>query len=71
MRGIPVRVEIGPKDIEANKCNVVRRDTGEKQEISLDDLETVVTELLDKIQVEMLERARAPSYPSLWWCPPL
>ena len=59
MRGIPVRVEIGPKDIEANKCNVVRRDTGEKMEVSLDDLETVVTELLDKIQVEMLERARA------------
>ena len=59
MRGIPVRVEVGPKDIEANKCMVVRRDTGEKIESSLDDLETVVTELLDKIQVEMLERARA------------
>ena len=59
MRGIPVRVEVGPKDIEANKCMVVRRDTGEKLEASLDDLETVVTELLDKIQVEMLERARA------------
>ena len=59
MRGIPVRVEVGPKDIEANKCMVVRRDTGEKIETSLDDLETVVTELLDKIQTEMLERARA------------
>ena len=59
MRGIPLRVEVGPKDIEANKCMVVRRDNGEKIETSLDDLETVVTELLDKIQVEMLERARA------------
>ena len=59
MRGIPVRVEIGPKDIEANKCVLVRRDTREKIECSLDELETKVSELLDTIQVEMLERARA------------
>ena len=59
MRGIPVRVEIGPKDIEANKCVLVRRDTREKIECGLDELETKVAELLDKIQVEMLERARA------------
>ena len=38
---------------------VVRRDTGEKTEVSLDTLEDTVKELLDKIQVEMLERARA------------
>ena len=59
MRGIPVRIEIGPRDIEANKAVLVRRDTGEKIEINLDDLETEVANLLDKIQVEMLERARA------------
>ncbi len=59
MRGIPVRVEIGPKDIEANKCVIVRRDNGEKIECSLDDLASKVTELMDTIQVEMLERARA------------
>ena len=41
------------------RARVARRDTGEKLEVSLDDLETVVTELLDKIQAEMLERARA------------
>ncbi len=59
MRGIPVRIEIGPRDIEANKAVLARRDTGEKIEINLDDLETEVANLLDKIQVEMLERARA------------
>lgn len=59
MRGIPVRVEIGPKDIEAGKCVLVRRDTREKIECSLDNLETTVAELLDTIQKEMLERAKA------------
>lgn len=58
MRGVPVRVEIGPKDIEAGKCVLVRRDTREKIECSLDDVETEVLKLLDLMQVEMLERAR-------------
>lgn len=59
MRGIPVRVEVGPKDIENNKCVLVRRDTKEKIECSLDDIETKVPELLATIQKEMLEHARA------------
>ena len=58
MRGIPLRVEIGPKDIEAGKCMVARRDTGEKTEVELDKLEETVTGLLEQIQKEMLERAR-------------
>ena len=59
MRGIPVRVEVGPKDIEAGKCVICRRDTREKIEVSFDELEAKVAEVLDKMQVEMLERARA------------
>ena len=59
MRGIPIRIEIGPRDIENNKAIIARRDTGEKIEINLDNLETEVATVLDKIQVEMLERARA------------
>ncbi len=59
MRGIPVRVEIGPKDIEANRAVLVRRDTREKIEVSLDEIEEKVAELLPTIQKEMLERARA------------
>ena len=58
MRGIPLRVEIGPKDIEANKCILARRDNGEKIEVSLDELGDKVVELLDTIQKEMLIRAR-------------
>ncbi len=59
MRGIPVRVEIGPKDIEANQCVVVRRDTREKTVVSLDEIEVKVSEILETMQKEMLERARA------------
>ena len=58
MRGIPLRVEIGPKDIEAGKCMIARRDTGEKLEVALEQLEETVTQLLERIQKEMLERAR-------------
>lgn len=58
MRGIPIRIEIGPRDIENNKAIIARRDNGEKIEISLDNLEAEVATVLDKIQVEMLERAR-------------
>ena len=59
MRGIPVRVEIGPKDIEANKCVVVRRDNHEKLEVSLDELEAKLSVILEDIQKNMLEKARA------------
>ena len=59
MRGIPVRVEIGPRDIENNEAVLVRRDTHEKITVSLDEIEAKVSELLDTIQHDMLERARA------------
>jgi prolyl-tRNA synthetase len=59
MRGIPIRIELGPKDMEANQCVLVRRDTREKYVVSLDEVETKVTELLETIQKDMLERARA------------
>ena len=58
MRGVPVRIEIGPKDIEAGQAMVARRDTGEKMAIAIDALDTEIPKLLDKIQKEMLERAR-------------
>ncbi len=59
MRGIPVRIELGPKDIEKNQCVIVRRDTREKLIVSLDEVETKVGEVLTAMQTEMLERARA------------
>jgi prolyl-tRNA synthetase len=58
MRGIPLRIEMGPRDIEANQAIIVRRDTSEKITVSFDELQTKVGELLDTMQKEMLERAR-------------
>ena len=59
MRGIPIRIEIGPKDIQAGQCILVRRDTREKTVVALEDLEAKTTELLETIQREMFERAKA------------
>ena len=59
MRGVPFRVEIGPKDIENNKCVFVRRDTREKIEVALDDIEKKAAELLETIQNDMYEAAKA------------
>ncbi len=58
MRGIPVRVEIGPRDIENKEAVLVRRDTHEKMTVSLAEIGEKVQELLDTIQKDMLERAR-------------
>ena len=58
MRGIPIRIEIGPKDIEANQAVIVRRDTREKILVSLDDIVAKAGEVLETMQSEMLERAR-------------
>ena len=59
MRGIPVRVECGPKDIENGQAVICRRDTREKYVVSFDELAAKVQEVLDLMQKEMLERARA------------
>ena len=58
IRGIPLRIEVGPKDIEKNQAVIVRRDTREKYFVSLDEIETRTGEILELMQSEMLERAR-------------
>ena len=58
MRGIPTRIELGPKDIEANQCVIVRRDTREKIVVSLEEAETKLAEVLETMQTDMLERAK-------------
>lgn len=57
MKGVPLRLEIGPKDIEKNQCVLVQRNTREKVFVPLDKLETVIPELLEKIRKEMFESA--------------
>lgn len=58
VKGIPLRVEIGPKDIEKGQAVIVRRDTREKQFVPLENLSEAVGETLVKMQDDMLERAR-------------
>ena len=58
LRGIPLRMELGPRDLDQNQAVLVRRDTGEKRPVSLDVLGEEVEELLDTIQSDMLSTAR-------------
>ena len=55
MKGVPVRLEIGPRDIENGECILVRRDTGEKETVKLNDLENKLQELLEDIHNNMFK----------------
>ena len=57
MKGVPLRLEIGPKDIENNRCVVVRRDNGEKVFVSLDELGTKIPELLEAVRDGLYQKA--------------
>jgi prolyl-tRNA synthetase len=57
-RGIPLRLELGPRDVAANQCVLVRRDTRAKQVASLDTIGEDVAELLTRMQADMLIAAR-------------
>ncbi len=59
MKGVPIRLEVGPKDIENNQVVLVRRDTKEKEFVPMENLETRIAELLEEIHQSMLEKARA------------
>lgn len=58
MRGVPVRIVIGPKDLEENKVEIVRRDTKEKAMYPLDNLHETVRTLLNQIQQNLYNRAK-------------
>src|SRR5688572_11834302 len=58
LRGIPLRMELGPRDIDANQGVLVRRDSGEKRPVSLDGIGATVQELLERIQSDMFAAAR-------------
>lgn len=59
MKGVPLRLEVGPKDIEKNQVVLVRRDTREKIIVQMPELETKVPEILQDIQKSLLEKARS------------
>src|SRR5699024_2239067 len=59
MKGIPVRIEMGPRDIAKEQVVLVRRDTGEKEFVALDDLQKRLPALLEEIQQNLFDRALA------------
>ena len=61
MKGIPVRVEIGPRDLENNQAVLVRRDNTEKITVSLDNISSETEELLKTIQHDMYEACKNSS----------
>ena len=59
MKGVPLRIEVGPRDLEKNQCVLVRRDTREKQFVSLDELPAVIPAQLDALAKDLYDRALA------------
>jgi prolyl-tRNA synthetase len=57
LKGIPVRLAIGPRDLENNEVEMARRDTGEKQSVSIEGLAERITDVLDEIQANMYQQA--------------
>jgi prolyl-tRNA synthetase len=58
LKGVPLRVEIGPRDLEAGQATIVRRDSGEKTAMALDSVASSVPLLLETMHTELLESAR-------------
>ena len=58
MRGIPIRIELGPKDIEKGQAVLVRRDTREKTIVPIEEIPTQASALLETIQADMFRRAK-------------
>lgn len=57
MRGVPIRLAIGPRDLEAGTIELARRDTKEKKVVALDQVATLIPTLLDEIQQNIYNRA--------------
>ena len=58
MKGVPLRVECGPRDLENGQCVLVRRNDGEKTVVKLEELETAVAQQLQLVHDGMYERAK-------------
>ncbi len=68
MKGVPLRVEIGPRDIENAQCVVARRDNGEKISVALADLESAVAQLLKAVHEGLYEAAKARLEANTYTC---
>ncbi len=59
MKGVPLRLEIGPRDIENNQCVLVSRSTGEKTVVALTELEEKIPALLQQVHDDLFQKALA------------
>lgn len=58
LKGVPIRIELGPKDLKAGHAILVRRDTGEKKTVKLADVKKAVTQMLDAMQKDLLAKSK-------------
>ncbi|MCQ6962862.1 proline--tRNA ligase [Methanolobus chelungpuianus] len=58
MKGVPVRLELGPRDLKNNAAMLVRRDTGEKRQVSLENISDEVLSLFGAVQTSLYEKAK-------------
>lgn len=58
-KGVPLRIEVGPRDMASKQCRVVRRDNGEKSDFLIADIATLIPALLRTIQSDMFNRAKS------------
>jgi prolyl-tRNA synthetase len=56
---VPVRIDVGPRDLAGGEVTLIRRDTGEKRQVSIDSVPALVADLLEEIQAAMLADAAA------------
>lgn len=58
LKGVPVRLEVGPRDLESGHATIVRRDTGDRTAVTLNAISTTLVTLLERMHAEMIEAAR-------------
>ena len=65
LKGIPIRIEIGPRDLDKKQVIAVRRDTHQKQEIKFKDLKKQISKILDQMQEDLFKKAQKHLYNSI------
>jgi prolyl-tRNA synthetase len=65
LKGVPIRIEIGPRDVKQKQVVLVRRDTGKKMAVKEEEMLNAVTQLLDEIQTDMFNKAKKTLYESI------
>jgi len=58
LKGVPIRIELGPKDLEKNQAVVVRRDNGEKSPIKLEDIPQEIPKIIENMELDMFKKAK-------------